>query len=156
MANNLIVGVMLLFAIPFSLYSAQNKTEKAKPVKKTILIVKDSSDLEATVSRIINDSLAKKGYKIKETNLADVGKENPSSYKLSIIFSAVNAGEEIDPRIQKYISSKIDPASKTVIFTVYGAVYSNEKDKTVDASSEATKTLRAPLIAEHILQSLKL
>jgi hypothetical protein len=155
MSRKIIVCCLFLFTIVFPLLSAKNAVEKAKPVKKSVLIVKDSSELETAVSRVVKDSLSKLGYKVKEISFTDVGKEKASLYKISIVFSAVNPGEEIDTTIQKFMSLADGKSSKVLLYTVYGKVH-DMKDKNVDATTEASKELHPQLIAEHILHSLKL
>ena len=93
-------------------------------------------------------------YKIKEASLANAAKENASSYGFSILFSAINAGNEVDPRIQNFIMSKADTSSKVFLFSVYGDIY-NKKGKHVDATTEATKALHPELIADQILRTIK-
>lgn len=154
MKNKNILSIFLTLTTVVSLVSAQSHTEVPKPVAKSILILKDSSTLEISVSRIISDSLTKIGYKVKETSLADINKENASAYYLSIVFSAMNPGNEIDPRIQKFITTKSD-SSKVLLYTVYGNVY-GQKRNDVDATTQATQALHPQLIANHILRSLKL
>lgn len=146
--------VLILLTTVFSLSFAQKHTKEVKPAVKSILILKDSSDLEISVSRIISDSLTKIGYKVKETDFADVNNEKASAYYLSIVFSAMNPGNEIDSRVQKFISTK-SGTSKVFLYTVYGNIY-NQTDTTVDATTQATQALHPQLIANHILRSLKL
>ena len=122
MLKKISVSILCLLAILLSPLSAQNKSEKVKPVKKSILIVKDSSDLEVAVCRIVTDSLSKLGYTVKEVGLADIGNEKASSYKFSIVFSAITAAGEVDPSIQKFIDSGVGK-SKVHLYTVYGKVF---------------------------------
>ena len=146
---------MVILAIASSFIFAQNDIKKAeKPKKKSVLILKDSSILETAVSRILSDTLAKLGYKVKEAELANVNKEKASLYRVSIIFSAINAGNEVDPRIQKFIASKTDTASKVYLFTVYGSIY-NKQGENVDATTEATNALHPELIADQIIRTIK-
>jgi hypothetical protein len=154
MNGKIIVGVLFLFTIAFSPVFAKQQVEKVKHAKKSALIVRDSTALEIAVSGIIQDTLTKSGYKVKEVGLDSVGKENASSYTISIIFSGINKGDEMDPRIQKYIASKVDSTSKIAFYNVYGSIYS-KKDANVDAMTQATKELHSELIAKQILRSLK-
>jgi hypothetical protein len=110
--------------------------------------------LEIADSRIISDTLTKLDYKVKEAELANVNKENASLYRVSIIFSAISPGNEVDPRVQKFIASKVDTSSKVFLFTVYGSIYSEQGEK-VDATSEATKALHQELIADQIIRTIK-
>ncbi|MBN1307811.1 MAG: hypothetical protein JXA18_07835 [Chitinispirillaceae bacterium] len=157
MQRKFYMSIVFLFTAAFSFVFAQSHTGKIKPVKKSksILILKDSSNLETAVSQILRDSLLKLGYQVKETALADAGREKASSYKISIIFNAINPGREIDPRIRKFIESKGTASSKVNVYTVWGTVY-DKQDKRVDAMSQASKALRPQLIADHILRSLEL
>ena len=155
MQRKFYLSIVFLLTVTFSFVFAQSHTGKIKPVKKSILILKDSSNLETAVSQILRDTLSKLGYKVKETGLADIGREKASSYKISIIFSAINPGREIDPRIRDFIESKGSKSSKVDLYTVWGTVY-DKQDEKVDAMSQASKALRPQLIADHILRSLKL
>jgi hypothetical protein len=151
----IIVSILFLFAIAYSPVIAKRPVEKVKHAKKSALILKDSSNLEVSVSRIIQDTLTKSGYKVKEIHLADVSKEKASSYTISILFSAVNKGDEVDTRIQNYIASKVDTTSKVYLYNVYGNIY-NKKDENVDAKTQASIDLHPDLIAAQIIRSLKL
>jgi hypothetical protein len=155
MYKKIIVSAIVLLTVAFSVFSAEKHSGKVMPAKKSILIVKDSSELETAVSRIIVDTLSKLGYTVKEVGLADIGKENAPSYKFSIVFSAVNPGEEIEPSVQKFMASANGKSSKVLLYSVYGNVHTTQ-DKNVDATTQATKELHPPMIAEHILHSLKL
>ena len=155
MNRKFVVSVLFLFTIAASLIYAQNKVEKAKTAKNSILILKDSSRLEISVSRIIIDTLTKRGYHVKVAKLADASKENASLYKINIVFNAVKAGNEIDPRIRKFITSKGDTSSKVFLYTVYGNIF-NKRGNDIDAITQATETLRPQIIANHILWTLKL
>ncbi|HUI94011.1 MAG TPA: hypothetical protein VLX68_17365 [Chitinivibrionales bacterium] len=149
------VILLVMCTIACSFVFAQNVNKKTeKPKKKSVLIVRDSSGLEIAVTRILNDSLSKLGCRVKEAELSNIKKENASSYKISIVFSAIKAGNEVDPRIQNFISSKADTLSKVFLFTVYGGLY-DEQGKKVDATTEATKALHPDLIARQILRSVK-
>lgn len=155
MSRKIAFSIFFLSTIMLSFAFAQNqKNHKAnlKPVQKSVLILKDSSNLEITVSRMIKDTLTKLGYNVKEAEIADVNNEKASLYKISIVFSAVNAGNEIDPGVQKFIASKTDTTSRIILYTVYGTVY-QEKHENVDATTQATQTLHPKLIADHILRS---
>ncbi len=155
MCRKFAASFLIVVAIGCYFAFAQNVVNKAeKPKIKPVLILKDSSNLETAVSRIISDTLAKLGYKIKEASLANAAKENASSYGFSILFSAINAGNEVDPRIQNFIMSKADTSSKVFLFSVYGNIY-NKKGKHVDATTEATKALHPELIADQILRTIK-
>jgi len=144
-----------IFAIACVPVFAQNDAKKVeKPKKKAVLILKDTSNLEIAVSRILSDTLTKLGYKVKEAGLANVNKENAALYKISIVFSAISAGNEVDPRIQKFIASKDGTSSKVLLYTVYGGIY-NKRGEKVDATTEATKALHPALIADQIMHSLK-
>jgi hypothetical protein len=155
MRGKFAVILLIICSIACSFAFAQNTGKKAeKTRKKSILIVKDSSSLETAVSRIISKTLAKSGYKVKETDLAHIGKEKVSSHKVSILFSAVNPGNEVDPRIQNFIAAKSDTSSKVFLFSVYGSTYDKE-GKTVDATTEATKALHPEMIADQIMRSIK-
>ncbi len=149
------VSVFFLLVTLFSLVFAQRNSPKSKPVEKAVLIVKNSSNLEISVSRIIRDSLSKTGYTVKEVSFADAKKENASLYSFSIVFNAIKPGNDIDPRIQKFIASKSGSSSKVLLYTVYGNPF-NKKGKYVDATTQATQALQPQLIANHILRSLKL
>lgn len=155
MCRKFAVSFLVLVTIACSFNFAQSVVKKAeKPKKKSILIIKDSSNLEIAVSRIISDTLTKLGYKVKEAGLANVNKENASLYRVSIIFSAISAGNEIDPRIQNFIASKVDTSSKVFLFSVYGSIY-NKQAENVDATTEATKALHPELIADQIIRTIK-
>ena len=155
MCRKIAVSFLVICTIACSFVFAQNVIKKVeKPQKKTVLILKDSSNLEIAVSRIISDTLIKLGCKVKEARLANVNKENASSYRITIIFNAMSAGNEVDPRIQKFIASKVDTSSKVFLYSVYGSIY-NQQGENVDATTEATKALHPELIADHILRSLK-
>jgi ABC-type proline/glycine betaine transport system substrate-binding protein len=155
MRRKFAVSLLVLLAIACSFIYAQNDIKKAvKPPKKSVLILKDTSSLETAVSRIISDTLTKLGCKVKVAELANINKKYASLYKVSIIFSAINAGNEVDPRIQNFIASKVDTSSKVFVYSVYGSIYSKQGEK-VDATTEATKALHPGLIADQILRSLK-
>jgi hypothetical protein len=154
MYQKVTVSIVFLVLLLLSLVFAQNQNDKEAPTKKSALILKDSTRLEIAVSRLIRDTLTKLGYNVKEVDLVNVGKENASLYNLSIIFSAINPGKEVDPRIQKYIEAKSDTSSKVILYTVYGSVHKKGKEN-VDAASQATKALHPQIIANHILKSLK-
>jgi hypothetical protein len=155
MCRKLAVSFLVIFTIACSFVFAQNVIKKVeKPKNNSVLILKDTSTLEMAVSRIISDTLTKLGYKVKETGLKNVNKENASLYRVSIIFSAISAGNEIDPRVQKFIASKVDTISKVYLFSVYGSIY-NKQGENVDATTEATKALHPELIADHIIRTIK-
>jgi hypothetical protein len=155
MRRKFAVSFLVIFTIACSFVFAQNAIKKVEnPKKKSVLILKDSSNLEIAVSRIISDTLTKAGYKVKEAELANVNKENASLYRVSIIFSAISAGNEVDPRIQKFIASKVDTSSKVFLFSVYGSIY-NKQAENVDATTEATKALHPELIADQIIRTIK-
>jgi hypothetical protein len=155
MCRKLAVSFLVIFTIACSFVFAQNVIKKVeKPKIKSVLILKDTSSLEMAVSRIISDTLTKLGYKVKEAELANVNKEKASLYKVSIIFSAISPGNEVDPRIQKFIASKVDTSSKVFLFSVYGSIYSKQGEN-VDATSEATKALHPELIADQIIRTIK-
>jgi hypothetical protein len=154
MYRKIIVNILILFTIVYFPVFAKHQIEKVKPAKKSVLILKDSSDLEISVSRILQDTLTKLGYKVKEVGLSNISKEYASSYSISIIFSAINAGDEVDSRIQNYMASKVDTTSKIYLYSVYGSIY-NQKEEKVDAMTQATKELHPDLIAAHIIRSLR-
>jgi hypothetical protein len=147
--------MLILCTIVSSPLFAKQQKEKVKPVKKSAIIFKDSSELEISVARILQDTLTKLGYKVKEEKISNIGKEKPSSYKISIIFSAINTDKEVDPRIDTYINAKVDTTSKIVLFNVYGNIY-EKKGEDVDAETQASKELHPDLIVRQILRSLKL
>jgi hypothetical protein len=147
------LSVFYLLATGFSLVLAQNAIEKPKTVPKKILILKDSSKLEISVSRIIKDSLTKIGYVVKETGYKDINKEKASLYNLSIVFNAIKPGNEIDSRVRKFVATKSDTTSKVFIYTVYGTTF-DTKDNYIDATTQATQALQPQLIANHILRNL--
>jgi hypothetical protein len=151
------LSIFYLLTTGFSLVSAQNTLEKPKPapVHKKILILKDSTELEISVSRIVRDSLTKSGYVVKETSYKDINKEKASLYNITIVFNAIKPGNEIDSRVRKFITTKSDTASKVFIYSVYGNIYT-ANDSLPDATTQATEALRPQLIASHILRSLKL
>jgi hypothetical protein len=157
MRRNIIVSTFVLLTIVFSFVFAQAGTAKAKPVKtsKSILILKDTTKLEASVSQLLRDTLSKLGYTVKEAAFADIGKEIASSYKISIIFSAVNTRDEPDPRIDKFIASKGKSSSEVKLFTVCGALF-DKKDEKTDAITQASAALHPQMIADQIMKSLKL
>ncbi len=147
-------SVFYLLAIGFSPVLAQNSFEKPKTTSKKILILKDSSELEISVSRIIKDSLTKIGYMVKEAGYNDIDKEKASLYNISIIFNAIKPGNEIDPRVRKFVTTKSDTSSKVFIYSVYGNMY-NTNENYIDATTQATQAFRPQLIANHIFRSLK-
>lgn len=149
------LSVFYLLATGFSLVLAQNAIEKPKTVPKKILILKDSSELEISVSRIIKDSLSKIGYMVKETSYKDISKENASLYNITIVFNAIKPGNEIDPRVRKFVTTKTDTSSKVFIYSVYGNIHTTNENY-VDATTQATQALRPRIIANHILRSLKI
>jgi hypothetical protein len=155
MYRKFIVSALILSAVLFTF--AQSPAGKAKPVKKSksILILKDTTNLEKSVAQILNDTLSKLGYTVKEAALADIGNEKASSHKISIIFSAVTVGDEPDPRISKYIASKGKTSAEVKLYSVWGAVY-DKKDEKTDAVTQASAALHPQLIADQILKSLKL
>ena len=157
MPRKVYMNIVFLVTVAFSFVFSQSHTGKIKPVKKSksILILKDTSSLETTVSQILRDTLSKLGYMVKETGLADIGREKASLYEISIIFSAIKPGREIDPPIRKFIESKGTASSEVNVYTVWGTVY-DKQDEKVDAMSQASNALRPQLIADHILRSLKL
>jgi hypothetical protein len=157
MRRKTIVSALMLFAVTFSFAFAQSHTGKAKPVKKSkpILILKDTTALEASVAQIVKDALEKIGYTVKEAPLADIGKEKASSYKITLIFNGITTGDEPDPRIDKYIASKGKTSSEVKLYSVCGAVY-DKKDEKTDAITKASDAVHPQLIADQILKSLKL
>jgi hypothetical protein len=122
--------------------------------KKKALIIKDSSDLENSVTRILKDTLSKIGYDVKEVPIASISNEKASDYTLSIVFSAIKAGNDADPVVRKFVESKKNSKSQVKVYTVYGTVYKKKSD--VDATSEATKALHPKLVSDRILKSLNL
>jgi hypothetical protein len=154
MYRKIIVGILFLLAMACIPVFAKQQSAKVKPAEKTVLICKDSSALEIAVDRILRDTLTKLGYTVNDVDLAKISKEKASSYTISIIFSAINPGDEVDPRIQEYIASKVDTTAKIYLYTVYGGVY-KQKNQNVDATTQATKDLHPVLIAKHILRSLR-
>jgi hypothetical protein len=154
MCRKCAVSFLVILTIACSFVFAQNGNKKAeKPKKNSVLILKDSSNLEIAVSRIISDTLTKLGYKVKEAELANINKENASLYGVSILFSAIRAGNQVDPSIEKFIASKVGTSSKVYLFSVYGNIY-NKQGKNVDATTEATKALHPELIADQILRTI--
>jgi hypothetical protein len=120
-----------------------------------VLIVKDSSDLEIAVARILKDTLSKIGYEIKDVPIASINTENASDYTVSIVFSAIKAGMDTDPAVRKFVASKNGSKSQVKVYTVYGNVYKKTKHD-IDATSEATKALHPKLVSDRILKSLQL
>jgi sulfite reductase alpha subunit-like flavoprotein len=147
----------LLLTVGCSFVYAQAQPRKIKAVKntKSILILKDTTSLETSVAKILIDSLSKKGYTVKQSPLADLIIKKASKYNISIIFSAVTTGENMDPRIDKFIASKGETTSEVKIFTVCGAIYDN-KDTKIDALTQASSALHPQMIADQILKTLKL
>ena len=151
MYRKIIVSVLFLFSIGYSPVFAKSHTGKS--AGKSVLILKDSSTLEVSVSRILQDTLTKLGYKVKEADLSNISKEKASSYDISIVFSAINPGDEVDPAVDTFIASKAKTTSKVFLYSVYGNVY--KKGENVDAVTQATKELHPELIAAQIIRSLK-
>jgi hypothetical protein len=151
-----IVTLAICFLTMLSLVSAQNATDSTTvSLKKTALIIQDSSKLEISVTRILKDTLSKIGYDVKDIPIASIGNEKASDYTVSIVFSAIKAGSDSDPAIRKFVASKAGSLSQVKLFTVYGNVYSKGK-RNVDATSEATKALHPKLVADRVLKSLQL
>jgi len=154
-------GLLLLSLIASPFIFAQNKADTAKPAvtnpvdKKSALIVKDSSKLETAVTRILKDTLTKNGYTVKEVTLADAAKEKASEYTVSIVFSAIRPGNEVDPVIRSFINSKAGSASKVILYTVYGKEVDKKEKTAVDATTQATAALHPQLVADHILKGFK-
>jgi hypothetical protein len=151
-----IVAGFLFCAMMLSASVIQGKQPgKAAHAKHAVLILRDSSALETTVSRMVGDSLTKSGYSVKIASLSDIGREKASLYAYSIVFSAITVGDEVDPVIEKFIKTKPEnSSSKVILYTVYGNAYDKQK-KEVDATTAATETLHPQLIVDHILRSLK-
>jgi hypothetical protein len=146
---------LLLFTALVSLPAvALQNTDTVPPKNKCALILRDSTTLEKRVARIVADTLTKLGYTVKETLLPDSKNESASTYTISIVFSAIRPGNEVDPRIQKFMTSKKDASSRVMLFTVYGGEH-YKKDATVDATTQATEKLHPDLVARRIIQSLK-
>lgn len=148
-----IISICILTILSF--VYAQNVTDSTVSQKKTVLIIKDSSSLEISVVRILKDTLSKIGYEVKETPIADISKEKASDYTVSIVFSAIKAGNDSDPSIRKFVASKAGTTAKVKLYTVYGNVY-KKGDSDIDAKSEATKAMHPKLVADRILKSLEL
>jgi hypothetical protein len=160
MYRKIYAGILLISLTACSFVFAMNEADTAKQavtkpvVKKSALIVNDSSKLEVSVTRILKDTLTKNGYSVKETQFTGIGKEKASDYTVSIVFSAINPGNEITPVIQSFINTKAGSSSRVILYTVYGTDV-NKKDTTVDATSQATSALHPQQVADHILKSLK-
>jgi hypothetical protein len=155
------IAVLMLLIVVFSYTYSQSTAEKVKPSKKTVLLVRDSTQLEVTVAKVLRDTLSKMGYKVKEVGLSEVGKENASLFKVSIVFSAVvHPGDEINSDIDKFLSSRESKSSKIFLFNVSGTLHprsgGKKLDKPVDATSQATESSNPKLIADHILYEIKL
>jgi hypothetical protein len=150
-----ITMLAICFLTMLSLVSAQNASDNTVLSKKTALIIKDSSDLEISVARILKDTLSKSGYDVKEVPITSISNEKASDYTVSIVFSAIKAGNDSDPAVRKFVASKNGSKSQVKVYTVYGNVYNKEK-RDVDATSEATKALHPKLVADRILKSLQL
>jgi len=150
-------ALAVCFLTIISLISAQDTSYNtiSTSTKKTVLIIKDSSDLEISVTRILKDTLLKIGYDVKVVPIALINNEKASDYTVSIVFSAIKAGDDSDPSIRKFVASKKGSESQVKVYTVYGNVY-NKKKRDVDATSEATKTLHPKLVSDRILKSLQL
>ena len=133
---------------------AQQARSLPDSIPKKVLIVRDSSRLEIAVTRHIKESLGKSGYVVKEVSIYNVNSEKASSYNVSIIFRGMNAGNEINPVIQRFIASKSDTSQKVILYSVYGNTY-NSQVKNIDAMTDATVSIRPRLIADQILRSFK-
>jgi response regulator RpfG family c-di-GMP phosphodiesterase len=157
MSRKITFSIIFLVTIVCSFVFAEDQSAKEKQAKITVLIVKDSSYLEMSVSRILQDSLTRRGYSVNEVNIADIGSKKASSYTISIIFSAISPGNEVAPSIQNYISTKKDSEAKILLYTVYGNVYTKKAEPAakVDATTQASEKLHPELIATQILRSLK-
>jgi len=156
MFNKITVTMLAIYLLTIlSLVSAQNAADSTVSPKKTVLILKDSSRLEISVARILKDTLSKIGYDVKEVPIDDINREKASDYSISIVFSAIKAGNDSDPAIRKFVASKAGSSSIVKLYTVYGNVY-KKSESGVDATSEATKAMHPKLVADRILKSLQL
>ena len=152
MFNNFLLIVMILISTTNII--AQQEISLPDSIPKKVLIVRDSSRLEIAVTRHIKESLGKSGYVVKEVSIYNVNSEKASSYNVSIIFRGMNAGNEINPAIQRFIASKSDTSQKVILYSVYGNTY-NSQVKNIDAMTDATVSIRPRLIADQILRSFK-
>ena len=152
MFNNFLLILMILISTTNII--AQQEMSLPDSIPKKVLIVRDSSRLEIAVTRHIKESLGKSGYVVKEVSIYNVNSEKASSYNVSIIFRGMNAGNEINPAIQRFIASKSDTSQKVILYSVYGNTY-NSQVKNIDAMTDATVSIRPRLIANQILRSFK-
>jgi hypothetical protein len=122
-------------------------------IPKTVLIVKNDSYLENTVSAILKDSLSAQGYVIKMIPPASLTSEQPSNYRATFIMNAIKASK-VSGIVRSYVRSQVSENSNILICTVYGEEWKSGLKRS-DAVTSATTTLSPAGVAAKILSSFE-